>query len=108
MSVVKFKQLEYKKKRERVFYKSITGQNVQLCVFRLEKNEKTDHSHEFEQMGYILSGEVEVFIGDNVYLLKTGDAYHIPSNMRHGFSVKTEAPVEYIEIFSPPKPENIY
>lgn len=108
MPVIEFSNIVYKQKRERVFLKSLTGENVQLCMFKLEKGEKTDHSHSFEQMGYILSGEVEIFIGEETYTLKTGDAYHVPSNIRHGFHVKTEEPVEYIEIFAPPKPENVY
>ena len=45
MSVVEFSKIDFKKKRERVFFKSITGNNSQLCVFKLEKNEITDHSH---------------------------------------------------------------
>lgn len=39
---------------------------------------------------------------------RAGAAYHIPSNVRHGFSVEIEEPVEYIEVFSPPEPGNIY
>ena len=108
MPVVEFSRIDFKKKRDRVFYKSITGSSSQLCVFRLEKNEKTDHTHPMEQMGYILSGQVDLFIADETYTLKPGDAYHIPSGVRHGFSVKTEEPVEYIEVFTPPKPENVY
>jgi mannose-6-phosphate isomerase-like protein (cupin superfamily) len=108
MTVINFSKIDYKKKRDRVYFKSVTGKDSQICLMKLEKGEKTDHSHENEQLGYVVSGEVDVFIGNETYTLKPGDAYRIPGNTRHGFHVKTENPVEYIEVFTPPKPENVY
>lgn len=97
--------MTYQKKRERVYAKIITGENLQCCFVRLEAGEKTYHSHSNEQMGYILSGQVEVMIDGQVKQLTAGDAYHIPSNIPHGFKVLSNDYVEYFEIFSPPKDE---
>ena len=96
----------YKKKRDRVFIKSITGEKSQLTFIRLEPGEVTDHQHHQEQMGYILAGEVEVTIDGHGKVLGRGDAYYIPSNIQHGFRVTAPEGVEYLEIFSPPKEEN--
>lgn len=98
--------IPYKKKRNRVFIKSVTGENAQLTFIRLEPGEVTDHHHPHEQMGYILAGQVELTVDGNTKVLSPGDAYFIPSNMQHGFAVHAEKGVEYIEIFSPPKEEN--
>lgn len=57
-------------------------------------------------MGYILAGQVEITIDGNKKVLGPGDAYYIPSNVRHGFSVFSDEGVEYLETFSPPKEEN--
>lgn len=98
--------IPYKKKRDRVFIKSITGENAQLTFIRLEPGEITDHHHPHEQMGYILAGQVELTVDGNTKVLGSGDAYYIPSNVQHGFAVSADEGVEYIEIFSPPKEEN--
>jgi len=98
---------DLKKKRPGVFFKSITGKNVQLLYIKLEPGISTFHSHPNEQMGYILSGEVELTIeGENV-TLKSGDAYYMPSNKEHGFKVLNNENLEYIEVFCPIKEDNI-
>jgi len=59
------------------------------------------------QHRYILSGQVEITIDGETEQLGPGDAYYIPSQVQHGFNVLTEDALEYLEIFSPPKEENI-
>jgi quercetin dioxygenase-like cupin family protein len=98
--------MAYQKKRDRVFIKSVTGEKSQLCFMRLEPGEVTDHHHPQEQIGYILAGQVEITIDGQKKNLGPGDAYYIPGNIQHGFSVLTDETVEYLEIFSPPKAEN--
>ena len=98
--------IPYKKKRDCVFIKSITGENAQLTFIQLEPGEMTSHHHPHEQMGYILSGQVELTVDGNTKVLGPGDAYYIPGNVQHGFSVTTVEGVDNIEIFSPPKEEN--
>lgn len=99
--------MEYKMKRERVYIKAITGKRSQLCVIKLEPGEMTDHRHAQEQIGYVISGQVQITMGDDTRTLGPGEGYCIPGNVPHGFHVSGDAPVEYIEIFSPPKKENI-
>ena len=73
---------------------------------RLEPGEVTNHCHHQEQMGYILSGGVEITIDGHTKVLGPSNAYYIPSNVQHRFSVIDAEGVEYLEIFSPPKEEN--
>ena len=73
----------------------------------MEPGEVTDHCHPSEQIGYILKGKVEITIAGNTRILGPGGAYCVPSNVQHGFKVLADKEMEYIEIFSPPKEENI-
>ena len=106
MSFFHIASIPYQKKRERVFIKSITGERLQFTFIRLEAGESTHHRHPEEQMGYILSGHVEVTIDEQTHVLGPGEAYHIPANVPHGFRVTEAEGVEYLEVFSPPKEEN--
>lgn len=66
--------IPYKKKRDRVFIKSITSEKLQLSFLRLEPGETTNHQHPQEQMGYVLSGKVKVTIDKQTQILGPGDA----------------------------------
>jgi quercetin dioxygenase-like cupin family protein len=105
MGFFNLSKMDFKSKKKGMFGKIITGENMQMAFIKLEHGVETNHSHENEQMGYILSGEVEITINNNKKICKAGEAYLIPANTKHGFKVFSENPVEYIEIFSPPKEE---
>ncbi|MBK5719413.1 cupin domain-containing protein [Dysgonomonas sp. Marseille-P4677] len=42
------------------------------------------HSHPHVQSSYIESGTFEVSINEKKEILKTGDAFFVPSNIKHG------------------------
>ena len=42
-------------------------------------------SHEGEETGFVLSGEIEVTVGDECRTLKTGDGFHFNSEIPHRF-----------------------
>jgi mannose-6-phosphate isomerase-like protein (cupin superfamily) len=96
-----------REKRPGVFFNSITVFNSQIVFLRLNADIQTSHSHSNEQMGYVLSGELELSIGNDVFHCKPGDAYFIPADVLRGFRVLNNQPVEYIEVFSPIKEENL-
>jgi len=74
-----------------------------MSYIRLEPGEETNHSHKSEQSGFIINGEVEITIGKEKRVCVAGDAYTIPTNIPHGFKVKNDKGVEFIEAYSPPK-----
>ncbi|MDD4869930.1 MAG: cupin domain-containing protein [Kiritimatiellae bacterium] len=60
------------------------------------------HKHPEDQMGLVIKGAIRVTIGKQKAVLKAGDAYFIPSNVPHQFTlVKTS---DVVDIFSPPRP----
>lgn len=42
-------------------------------------------SHPGEEVGYLISGEIELFVGENVYRLTTGDTFCFRSDIGHGY-----------------------
>jgi quercetin dioxygenase-like cupin family protein len=58
------------------------------------------HHHPHEQIGYVVSGEVELIIdGQESQRLTAGCSYYIPPNVRHG--VITLTPTVLFDCFTP-------
>jgi quercetin dioxygenase-like cupin family protein len=106
MFIKGFAKKKFARKRKGVYARVITGKNAQLAWAKLKPRQCTDHKHKHEQLGIILSGKLKITIAGKSQKLKSGDAYCIPSNTRHGFKVLGDKAAQYIEIFSPPKQEN--
>lgn len=74
---------------------------MMLAVVDLEPHSVVEeHSHPHEQVGMILQGRVEFFIGGERKTLGAGDVYCIPGNVRHKV-VALEEPVRALDIFHP-------
>ncbi|MBF7686794.1 cupin domain-containing protein [Acinetobacter rathckeae] len=41
--------------------------------------------HQGEEMGYVLAGEIEIYLADQTYALTIGDSFYFPSNIPHGY-----------------------
>ncbi len=62
------------------------------------------HSHPHEQVGYIVSGEIDfVMEGEQPVRLRAGGSYYVPPNVRH--NVVTYAPTVMIDCFTPIRDE---
>jgi quercetin dioxygenase-like cupin family protein len=83
----------------------ITGDRIMLAHVYLKKGAIVpQHSHENEQITYILEGGLRFWIGEDeseVIDLHAGDVLHIPSHVKH----KAEALSDTldVDIFSPPR-----
>ena len=83
----------------------ITGDRMMLAHVYLEKGSIVPrHSHENEQITYILEGGLRFWIGadeSQVLEVMAGEVLHIPSNVPH----KAEALEDTldVDIFSPPR-----
>ncbi len=81
----------------------ITGERIMLAHVYLDKGcIVPKHSHENEQMTYILEGAMRFWVGEDetkVFDLAVGDVLHLPSNVPH----KAEALERTLDldIFSP-------
>jgi len=79
-----------------------TTDEAMLCEFFLEKGATTPpHNHKNDQVGYIVFGQIEMTIGDEVRVCHPGDSYAIPGGITH--SVRALMDSVTIDIFSPPR-----
>lgn len=61
------------------------------------------HTHTREDEGYyVLSGELEVIVGDKVFILNAGDALMAPRDISHQLRNSGNTENHYLLIFSPP------
>lgn len=83
----------------------ITGQRMMLAHVYLKRGCLVPrHSHENEQLTYILEGALRFWIGEDesqVVVVRAGEVLHIPGNVPH----KAEALEDTldVDIFSPPR-----
>lgn len=59
-------------------------------------------THEGEECGIVLSGRLEVTVGDETEVLRAGDAYYFRSDRPHRFHNPGNQPCELITACSPP------
>ena len=83
----------------------ITGDRMMLAhVYIKQGCVVPKHSHENEQLTYILEGALRFWIGEDekqTLVVKAGEVLHIPSNLPH----KAEALEDTldVDVFSPPR-----
>ncbi len=80
-----------------------TPYGEKLMLSRVEMHAGAEiplHHHPHEQGGVLLSGKLELQIGDEVRTLKSGEAYLIPGNVPHR-AVAIDGPAVVLDVFSP-------
>jgi quercetin dioxygenase-like cupin family protein len=79
-----------------------TTDEAMLCEFFLEAGAVVaEHSHMNDQVGYIVSGKLEITIGGETRVCQSGDSYAIPGGVPH--SARALAQTVAIDVFSPPR-----
>jgi len=59
-------------------------------------------THEGEECGLVLRGRLQVTVGEQTAVLRTGDAYYFKSNQPHSFLNPGSEPCELISACTPP------
>lgn len=54
------------------------------------------HSHPEDQSHWILSGELQLRVGHEIYTLRAGDRDYLPANTMHSAFVPGDEPVTYL------------
>ncbi|KPJ78187.1 MAG: XRE family transcriptional regulator [Deltaproteobacteria bacterium SG8_13] len=80
----------FTKRTENYAYTTLTpgAENKHLKAFKVTVDPLKDHKgvgyqHEGEEFVYVLSGHMEIIVGDHVNRLKSGDSLHFNSGIRH-------------------------
>jgi quercetin dioxygenase-like cupin family protein len=83
----------------------VTGERMMIAHVYLDRGSVVPtHSHENEQLTYILEGALKFWIGedgDEELIIRAGEVMHIPANVPH----KAEALEDTfdVDVFSPPR-----
>lgn len=81
------------------------GEKLMLSLVTLEPGAVVaPHSHPHEQMGLMVSGTMELTIGDETRILSAHDMYVIPGGVTHSAKGGAEGALA-LDAFSPPREE---
>lgn len=83
--------------------RTFSGERLMISHVSLEPDSVVlDHSHPHEQMGYLVSGQLEFTVGGVTRLLRPGDMWRIPGGVVHRV-VAVGGPAVAIDVFQPPR-----
>ncbi len=82
--------------------KQVFGRQSSLMIAsRSSGYHSLPHWHDCEQLNYLQSGEIWVFVEDTAFPLRAGDFLRIPAKAVHWAWNRTEADCELVEVHSP-------
>lgn len=101
--------MAHTKRTENYAYTTLTpgAENKHLKAFRVvieaqQEHHGVDYFHEGEEFDYVLSGKVQVTVGDHVNTLGTGDCLHFNSGIPHKLrSISDERAELLVVIYTP-------
>lgn len=83
--------------------RTVHGEKLMMSFVHLAPHSiVAEHNHPHEQMGMVLEGTFELTIDGEARTLKKGDAYLIPSYVKHSAKAFDKAALA-LDIFSPPR-----
>jgi quercetin dioxygenase-like cupin family protein len=84
----------------------VYGEKTLMTEFRLDGDAVLPrHTHPHEQTGYLVSGGLNLHIGDESRLVAPGDSWVIPGDVEHGADVLEDSVA--VEVFSPVREDYI-
>lgn len=73
--------------------------------FHLEGDRESCSVISEDEMYIVLAGEVTVTVGDELTMLRSGDAVYVPEGAPHGVRNESNRPAELVLLFGPPSLE---
>ncbi len=100
----RWEEMEKETVKDGVKRRIVTGERAMLAHIYLDKGARVPmHSHENEQITYLLEGALKFWIGEErrELVLRAGEVLYLPSNVPH----EAEALEDCldVDIFSPPR-----
>lgn len=99
----------YTKRTDSYAYTTLTpgAENKHLKAFRvivdpLQDHEGVGYQHEGEEFVYVLTGKIEIVVGDHVNRLNQGDSLHFNSGIRHSMRNIDEVQAELLVVIYGP------
>jgi quercetin dioxygenase-like cupin family protein len=80
------------------------GDHMSIQHFHIEPGaEIPEHSHDYEQVGYVNSGTCTVLVDGTEHTVGAGDSYVVGPGETHGTVNDSAEPVDGIDVFTPPR-----
>jgi quercetin dioxygenase-like cupin family protein len=103
---VDWNKLPWTPVRRGVDRKAFSGDGATLALHRLSPgHEPKPHDHPYEQIVYVLDGEMDFHIGEEVVRVGPGELVVIPPNIRHHGVVVGDKDAINLDVFTPRRPE---
>lgn len=78
------------------------NKHMNMTLFAFDKNEEiSSHASSGDAMVYILDGESEVTIGEDLYTVKAGETIVMPAGIPHALLAKERFKMMLIVVFKP-------
>ena len=85
----------------------VHGDKTLMVEFRLQKGAILPlHSHHHEQIGYLVTGDIRLTIGTDIFDVMPGDSWCIPGGQQHGADIVEDSVA--VEVFSPVREDYLY
>ena len=67
----------------------VKGQQSSMRLWHREEPnaDKPERTHEYETLGYVIEGRVDLIVNGETISLQPGDSYHVPAGAPHTFRV---------------------
>ena len=90
-----------------VYLRILAGDALMFSIVRFDPNATVPtHQHPHEQMGFVLDGEMDLWVADERRHLARGDMYTIPSDVPHGAATQ-DATCVVVDVFHPLRDEYV-
>ena len=87
------------------------GKNMLVNIITFEADPAVQtlilHSHPHEQFTICTHGEYTMTVGEDTFVMKTGDVCYIPPNVKHGGTFSPSEGATLLDVFSPVREEFI-
>ena len=101
-SKVVWDRMPWEQVREGVERKLCLGAQATLALHRVSAAAvNVAHAHPQEQFVYVLAGQLEYEVGDEVHRLNAGDVLVVPSNTVHRSQTVSGEPAVTLDVFAP-------
>jgi quercetin dioxygenase-like cupin family protein len=106
LHAIDWNAVPWERVREGVERKAFSGEGATVALNRLQPgHEPRPHSHPHEQVVYIVSGQIDFYIEDEMRRLGPGGLLVVPPNARHWGVVVGDEPVLNLDVFTPRRSE---
>ena len=84
-----------------VTIRTTSGEKMMVSVVEIAPHAVVEeHAHPHEQVGILLAGKVQFFIGDEQKTLTAGDVWVIPGGVKHRV-IGSDVPSRALDVFMP-------